>query len=144
MRKVLIYVSLETVIDAIETADNAYTYFYDTQTLETVYISDFFITGQRDEKLEELIDNNPERFMRFPTKFEIHDYSIMESFILSYSNSSLRDRLLSAIKGRGAFRKFKDLIIQFEIEEEWYKYQETAYKKIAILWCRDNDLEYEE
>lgn len=137
-------IKLDTVIDAIETADNAYTYFYDTQTLETVYISDFFITGQRDEKLEELIDNNPERFMRFPTKFEIHDYSIMESFILSYSNSSLRDRLLSAIKGRGAFRKFKDLIIQFEIEEEWYKYQGTAYKKIAIRWCRDNDLEYEE
>lgn len=137
-------IKLDTVIDAIETADNAYTYFYDTQTLETVYISDFFITGQRDEKLEELIDNNPERFMRFPTKFEIHDYSIMESFVLSYSNSSLRDRLLSAIKGRGAFRKFKDLIIQFEIEEEWYKYQGTAYKKIAIRWCRDNDLEYEE
>ena len=33
-------IKLEQVIEAIETADDAFTYFYDTQTGETVYLQD--------------------------------------------------------------------------------------------------------
>ena len=38
-------IKLEQVLDAIETADDAFTYFYDTQTGETVVLSDPLITG---------------------------------------------------------------------------------------------------
>ena len=50
-------IKLEQVIEAIETADDAFTYFYDTQTGETVYLQDEIITGERNEELEELIEN---------------------------------------------------------------------------------------
>lgn len=139
-----IKIKLETVIDAIEATDDAYTYFYDTQTSQIVYISDYYLTWEKNEELEQLIDNNPERFMRFPTKYEIHEYNIIESFILSRPYTSLKDHLLSAIKGKGAFRRFKDLIIQYGIEQEWYSYQKTAYHNIAIRWCEDNKIDYEE
>ena len=52
-------IKLNQVIDAIETADDAFTYFYDTQTGETVYLQDEITTGERDEELEELIENSP-------------------------------------------------------------------------------------
>ena len=52
-------IRLEQVIEAIETANEAFTYFYDTQTGETVYLQDKMITGERDEALEELIENSP-------------------------------------------------------------------------------------
>ena len=52
-------IKLEQVIEAIETANEAFTYFYDTQTGETVYLQDEMITGERDEALEELIENSP-------------------------------------------------------------------------------------
>ena len=52
-------IRLEQVIEAIETANEAFTYFYDTQTGETVYLQDEMITGERDEALEELIENSP-------------------------------------------------------------------------------------
>ena len=52
-------IKLEQVIEAIETADDAFTYFYDTQTGETVYLQDEMITGERDEALEELTENSP-------------------------------------------------------------------------------------
>jgi len=52
-------IELEHVIGAIETADDAFIYFYDTQTGETVYLQDEMITGERDEALEELIENSP-------------------------------------------------------------------------------------
>lgn len=69
MGVVTMTIKLEQVLKAIEMADDAYTYFYDTQTGETVFLSDAIITGERDEALEELIDNSPEgRFLRFPQR----------------------------------------------------------------------------
>ena len=102
-------IKLEQVIEAIETADDAFTYFYDTQTGETVYLQDEIITGERNEELEELIENSPRgRFLRFPTKYDIHEYSIMESFIESLPPGAARQELAHAFRGKGAFRRFKN------------------------------------
>ena len=102
-------IKLKQVIDAIETANEVFTYFYDTETGETVYLQDEMITGERDEELEELIENSPrDRFLRFPTKYDIHEYSIMESFIESLPPGAARQELAGSIRGRGAFRRFKN------------------------------------
>lgn len=138
-------IKLDQVIDAIETADDAFTYFYDTQTGETVYLQDEIITGERDEKLEELIENSPRgRFLRFPTKYDIHEYSIMESFVESLPPGAARQELAHAIRGKGAFRRFKNGICYHRIEQQWFDYRDQAYREIAIRWCRDEGLEYTE
>ena len=136
-------IHLEQVIDAIETADDAFTYFYDTQTGETVYLQDEIITGERNEELEELIENSPRgRFLRFPTKYDIHEYRIMESFVESLPPGAARQELANAIRGRGAFRRFKNGIYYHRIEQQWFDYREQAYREIAIRWCRDVGIEY--
>ncbi|MCD8346695.1 MAG: hypothetical protein LUD16_01850 [Lachnospiraceae bacterium] len=30
------------------------------------------------------------------------------------------------------------------MEQQWYDYQKEAYKQIAIQWCQEEGLEYEE
>lgn len=138
-------IKLEQVIEAIETANEAFTYFYDTQTGETVYLQDEMITGERDEALEELIENSPRgRFLRFPTKYDIHEYSIVENFVYSLPAGAARQELVSAICGRGAFRRFKNGIRYHRVEQEWYDYRDQTYREIAIRWCRDEGLEYAE
>ena len=138
-------IHLEQVIDAIETADDAFTYFYDTQTGETVYLQDEIITGERNEELEELIENSPRgRFLRFPTKYDIHEYHIMESFVESLPPGAARQELANAIRGRGAFRRFKNGIYYHRIEQQWFDYRDQAYREIAIRWCRDVGIEYTE
>lgn len=52
------------------------------------------------------------------------------------------ETLCNAIRGRGAFSKFKDCIHRFEIAENWYKYRAETFKEIAIQWCRDDDIKY--
>lgn len=59
-------IKLQAVIDAIEEATESYTSFYDTKTKETVYLPDAFMTGETDEALLELLENEPDRFLRFP------------------------------------------------------------------------------
>lgn len=137
-------VNLSVILDAIEMADDNYTYFLDLETGESVFLVDELITGLDNEGLEDEIEENFERYLRLPTKFEINEYHIMEEFIWSLPEGRQQDRLERAIQGRGAFRRFKDMVDDLGIEKRWYQYEADAYKKIAIEWCRDHEIEYYE
>lgn len=65
-------IRLEQVIEAIESANDAFTYFYDTKTGETVFLDEPGIMDDVNEELEELIENSGERFLCFLTKYDIH------------------------------------------------------------------------
>ena len=136
-------INLKQVVEAIERANEIYMTFYDTQTGETVYLPDEIITGERDEALEELIETAPiGRFRRFPTKYEIHEYSIMASFIESLPAGVARQELSQAIRGKGAFRRFKNGIYYHRLDQQWYAYQAQAYREIAIRWCKYEGIEF--
>jgi hypothetical protein len=136
---------LEQVVEAIEAASEGSRSYYDTETGKTVWVSDDPYSGEVDTELAEMIEYAPPgRFLRFPTKYEIHDYSIMESFVGSLPAGAAREDLADAIRGRGAFRRFKQSIRYHGMEQSWYDYLENAYRDIAIRWCQDNDMELEE
>ncbi|MFP5108963.1 hypothetical protein ACSU6B_19670 [Neobacillus sp. C211] len=54
----------------------------------------------------------------------------MEDYCLTISDQVKRDALLKAIKGKGAFRRFKDKIIDFDIEEQWYSFRVNDIKRL--------------
>jgi hypothetical protein len=85
---------------------------------------------------------NFENYIELPTKYEVNEYDIMEDFCLTVSDPRKQDSLLRAIRGKGAFRRFKDKIIDFEIEDQWYSYRDERFKQIAIEWCKDNNISY--
>lgn len=66
----------------------------------------------------------------------------MEDFIDSLADTAIQNKLYRAIRGKGAFRKFKDEICYLGIREEWFAFQHNAYVEIAKKWCKDNQLEY--
>ncbi len=136
-------IKLQVVIDAIEEATESYTSFYDTKTNKTIYLPDAFMTGETDEELLELLENEADRFLRFPTKYDIHEYSIMEAFVDYLPPGKIKSELINAIRGKGAFRRFKQSIRYHGIEQLWYDYQANAYRELAERWCRDNDVEWD-
>ena len=136
-------VKLGVILDAIEMADDNYTYFLDLETGESVFLADELITGLDNEGLEDEIEESPERYLRLPTKFEIHEYHIMEEFIWTLKGEKA-DKLERAIRGRGAFRRFKDMVDRMGILQRWYDFQSEYYRKLAAQWCQEHGLEYEE
>ena len=68
---------------------------------------------------------------------------MMEEFIDSLPES-YKDKLKATIRGKGAFRRFKTAIRQLDIDDQWYKFQTSEFKRKAIKWCEENDLEYED
>ena len=136
-------IKLQTVINAIEQASEAYLTYYDLKAKETVYLPDAWGTGETDEELAARIEQEPERFLPFPTKYENHEYSIMESFVDYLPPGKIKSELSGAIRGKGAFRRFKQSIRFHGIDQLWYDYQANAYRDLAERWCRDNGLDYE-
>lgn len=135
-------IKLSQVVNAIESASDEFEYLYDTETGETVFLADALITGINNEELEDLIENSGVRFRRFPTKYDIHEYGIMENFVYSLPAGAARQELVTAICGQGAFRRFKQGIRYYRIEQQWYAFQAQAYREIAINWCQEEGLEY--
>lgn len=91
-------------------------------------------------KAEEVVSSDD--FKELPDKFEIDEYRIMESFCESREAEAQRWRLLDNIRGRGAFRRFKDTIYDLGIEEEWYRFRDQAFKEIAIGWLEGYQVAY--
>src|SRR4029450_159011 len=83
-------------------------------------------------------------YLPLPDRFEMHEYQIMERFCLSVDDEDMRNDLCDAIRGRGAFRRFKDRMQLYGMAEEWYRYRDAALRGIAIAWCEVHDLQYTE
>jgi hypothetical protein len=84
-----------------------------------------------------------DKWLELPSSFDIHEWSIMERFSERQPDEAIRDELLDAIHGSGAFRRFKDAVARLDIEKEWYQFREEAFEKIARRWLESHGLEYE-
>ena len=137
MRKI----KLSCVIDALEMASDFGTYFYDFEKQEEVYLrEDSWDWDEEDKELAELIEVEDDRFIRLPGQYEIDEYSMMEDFIGELEDERMRQELYQAIRGRGAFRRFKDKIRYENIDHMWYEFQDKVYREFAIKWCEEKGL----
>lgn len=135
-------VQLETIIEAIEMVDNTSRGFLNIDTMEIVWLNDYF-DSEENEKISAEIDNHFDHYLCLPTQWDIHEYSIMDDFIDSLEDTHIQRKLYRAINGRGAFRRFKDTVYYFGIEKEWFKYRDKAIADIARRWCKENKIDCE-
>ncbi|MFO8007928.1 MAG: UPF0158 family protein [Candidatus Brocadiia bacterium] len=88
----------------------------------------------------QIADDVDGRFVCLPDRSDIDEWAMMRSFAEGLSDDALSGRLLNAIHGKGAFRRFKDVVYEAGIEAEWFAFRNRAYRKIARLWCRQHDI----
>jgi hypothetical protein len=91
-------------------------------------------------KIREILES--EDWLALPTTFDIHEWAIMDGFARSIDDSDLRDELLGAIRGRGAFRYFKDTIHRHEIQQDWYDFKSAALARMAADWLDGHGISY--
>jgi len=149
-------VKLSDIIEAIEFQTDEISSYLNIKTDEVVTVTQEDIqAAENQDDLNEYpewqrenirtaqdILEHEEDFIGLPTKYDVNEYQIMEEFILSLKDRNISDALYRAIKGKGAFQRFKDGIIRFDIESDWYGYREEAIKQIAIEWCELNQIEF--
>ncbi len=81
-------------------------------------------------------------YLKLPNRLEVQEYEFMERFCLSIANEEISYALFKKIHDSDAFRKFKDAISRYEIEDDWLRFIEESYKEIAIVWLESHGLVY--
>lgn len=152
-------VKLEEIIEGMESQSEENRPFLNLKTGVVVYVSrealwiaeedveedEDLPEWQRDEvKIAYDIVENFGNYATLPSEFDIHEYDIMESFCYSLSDQNQMNILLNSIRGRGAFRRFKDNIYELGISDQWYGYRDNRYKEIAISFCESHNIDYVE
>jgi len=106
-------------------------------------IEDFPQWQQDSVKIAKEIDET-DNYIQLPAKFDIDEHRIMERFCLSIDDAKMRNLFCNLIRDRGAFRHFKDAIYEHDISDDWFEYRNNALKHIAIEWCEENDIEFDD
>lgn len=72
----------------------------------------------------------------------INEYEMMVEFVETIEDTRFQNQLYISLNG-GAFRRFKDTCINFNMIDDWYKFRDKKYKEIAINWCKENNIKFE-
>ena len=129
----MIHVNLDEIVDAIESIEDEETAYLDPQTGKIQY------TGSDDENMDERSDD----WIALPDKYERGDYHNMELFIEQVEDGEAGDWLENAIRGKGAFRRFRAAADKFHLLQDWSDFEALQHKKLAIAWCEENGIIYD-
>jgi len=150
-----VVVSLRNVIDQLDTMSDEHSVYLNIRTGELVMIFDEEVRAIEDERSlqgppewqRDMIEETrtvlaSEDYLPLPSRFDIHDYAIMERFCNAIDDEELKRDLIYQIRGSGAFRRFKDAIQRHDIADDWYRYRERALEEIAIDWLEAHGIAY--
>ena len=149
-------VSLNQVVEALELASDEMSWFVSKQTGQVVMLSHEAMRLAEDDSKAELPDWQEEElrmardvlestdWLGLPTKFEVHEWEIMNRFAQSLSVPAQREEVLDAIHGSGAFRQFKSTIRRLRLEDAWSSFRGSAFEDMATSWLTDHGFEIDD
>ncbi|HEM4882055.1 TPA: hypothetical protein U1138_001800 [Streptococcus suis] len=129
------------IVDALQMISQGDRYYYDSHIDELVYLSvGEFRIESRDGLEEEIEEGVAGRFVGLPTYYDFNPYTFMELYISDLTDGDLSGRLSRAIRGRGAFGRFKSELERCDRLEEWYAFETQCYKELVLEWCQENKI----
>jgi hypothetical protein len=112
--------------------------YLDLQTGQVLTIND---TRPEDAEKRQLIRHTEGRFVHLDPASSREQYRWMERFVQSVEDESLKERLILAIDGKGAFRRFKDVLLSYPVERDrWFQYRANLLHIYINHWLDSQDI----
>jgi hypothetical protein len=98
------------------------------------------VDGIADPEMHARIASDP-NYMRVDPVSSREQYRWMERFIPMVEDPELRERLTRAIDGKGAFRRFKDVLMSYGPERErWFAFRSERLRVFMEAWLSAHTL----
>ena len=149
-----VVVSLRAVVEELGILPDEATLYLLRETGELYALGDEEAGLVEDDRAEELPDWLADeaarireiltggRWLALATRFDVHEWAIMDEFARSREDAALGDELLRAIHGRGAFRAFKDAVHRHDVQQDWYRFREAAIADLAAARLDEHGIAY--
>src|SRR6266566_8474060 len=129
---------------AMEDASYEHRYFLDTETGDVILASEMFDDEETQQQLTEIDEAEPGRYLQVLRADSREGYDDMQDFISTVSDEHLQELLNVAIQGRGAFRRFRDVLARNPAEQQrWFDFQEARLDARAREWLAEEGCEPE-
>jgi hypothetical protein len=91
------------------------------------------------------VQNGGDTFIRIEPAASREQYKWMERFVAGVTDEPLRERLVIAIDGKGAFRRFKDVLLNYPTERErWFSYRANLLHWHMQKWLEKEEIQPKE
>ena len=91
---------------------------------------------------QEILLNKPVRYINIPEGAPCNGYDLMVEFAEKVEDELLREKLSIALDGKGAFRRFKNVIADYpDYREKWFKFRDERINKKVIEWLNSIGIE---
>jgi hypothetical protein len=146
-------VSLSDIIQGMEFQSDEMKSYLNIQTGKVVTVDDEALYAAEDGDPEGFHDPDElkvardildgKEYLPLPDRFDIDEYRMMERYAQSVADDAKADELFVALRGRGAFRYFKDTVRRLGIADDWYAFRDRAFEQLAVEWCDENGVAFE-
>ena len=133
----LVPIAWEALEDAFENnAPEVHSYLH-LDTGEVIRIVD----GIADPSMHKRVMTDPS-YLRIEPVSSREQYRWMEHFIATVEDSEFSDRLVKAIDGKGAFRRFKDVLMSYPVDRErWFVFRSDRLRACMVAWLTAHSIE---
>lgn len=133
-------IKLSKIKDALEDIDINSRCYFNKKTNEILWLFD----DNQEYSTYHEVDESAGNIIFMFDFFIKNDYDIIQDFISTIDDDVLKNELYIATRGKGCFKRFRNIVDTNEITNGWYMFRDNEYKKIAKEWCINNKIEYEE
>ena len=139
-KKKTLKIVLDELYDAMENSSYEVEYYLDLETGEILFVSED-MDDVETVKMKNQIEEELGRYELIPKAESYEGYRDMQAFITTVEDDHLSELLEVAINGKGAFRRFKDVLLNYpEERERWFQFKDDRMKERALEWLDDIDV----
>ena len=140
MEKKTLHVDLGELCEAMDNNSYENQYYLDLKTGEILFISEY-MDDEETSKLKDQIEEEFDHYEPIPRAESHEGYRDMQVFIATVDNEHIVELLEVAINGKGAFRRFNDVLLNYpEERERWFKFREDRMEERALEWLESIDV----
>jgi hypothetical protein len=89
-----------------------------------------------------MVRADPARYLAIDASPSRIQYQWLDAFIKTVEDPPLHARMEAAVNGKGAFRRFKDILLTVPDERRrWFEFRDTAMRKRIVDWVQEHGLE---
>jgi hypothetical protein len=132
----------EELIVAFEDSGFDQSNYLDLETGEVVSVMREIMDSDGIDEIEQRVNSEPERYRIIPSIDSTEAYDDMVKFIDTVEDRHLAELLSVAISGKGAFRRFKDVLLSYPVERQrWFEFQSDLMVRRVEEWLQEIGIE---
>lgn len=134
---------LVSAFDFIATVDPSYC---DQPCISFLDLTTGKVVAPEDEEETEALYDDDNLLLLPDYLLDGSEYGALDEFVDSLPDDPLREQLARAIRGKGAFRRFKDIVFgggNVELKHRWVWFETRRKREHIVEWLRSENIEPE-